>query len=456
MFKNKKILMLFVILSLGILLFACSNSSSTDGKDPGDDKNNEEINEEEVVEEEETLQFSNEDVTIKIATPWNEDYFWERIGNYVVENFPHFTLELVNWDGTSEHLQQLYADDIVPDVLLPFRGQLPLEETDSVFPLDEMVEKYGVDLSHIQPEIIEEIRSRDKDRRLVGIPQEVGYLGLYYNKEVFDLFGVEYPDPDKSMTWDELLTLSERLQGEVGGTKYCGLSFEDSSLYMAPLWQFSINLTDPETGEVNLTNQDEVVRWMQLMDRVFRKDPTQHDGSCSFWNKTTAMMIGWHGFMHTWVGGDTLEEVLAYKEPIDVVPLPVWADQPGITVSPQGIHPWAVNAHSENKEAAFQFALIGASEEYQMKMARLGTPAVLNSEESIEQLGADNELYHGKNVKAFRANTPQSPPEVKSRWDQFVEFDMTEFMESDMDVLEYLRVVEERATIKIKDVMGQQ
>lgn len=456
MSKTKKLLMLFVLLSIGVLLVACSNSSTSNEADPGDEKNNEKSREEEIIEEEdETLQFSNEDITLKVATPWGEDYFMERIGNYVEENYPHFTLEHVNWNGTSEHLQELYADNIIPDVFLAFSGQAPLEDTESVFPLDEMVERYGVDLSHIQPLILDEIRSRDKERRLVGIPQEVGYLGLYYNKEVFDLFGVDYPDPEVSMTWNELLELSERLQGEIGGTKYCGLGYQ-GDLFKAPLWQFSINLTDPETGEVNLTNQDEVVRWMQLMDRMFRKDPTQHDGSCSFWNKTTAMMIGWHGFLHQWVGGDTIEEVLAYKEPIDLVPLPVWEDQPGITISPRGIHPWAVNAHSENKEAAFQFALIGASEDYQMKMARIGTPAVLNSEESIEQLGADNELYHGKNVKAFRANTPASPPEVKSRWDQYVEFDMAEFMESSMDIHEYLRVVEERATIKIKDIMEQQ
>ncbi|KRG11976.1 hypothetical protein ACA29_12875 [Lederbergia galactosidilytica] len=160
---------------------------------------------------------------LKIATPWGQDYFMTRVGDYVEEHLPHMTLEHIDWDGSVEGLEELYASNTVPDVLLAFTGQQPLEELDSVFPLEDILEEYGVDLSYLDPLTLDEIRSRDKERRLVGIPQEVGAIGLYYNKEVFDLFGHEYPNPDESMTWDEALELATNLTGSRNGTDFCGL-----------------------------------------------------------------------------------------------------------------------------------------------------------------------------------------------------------------------------------------
>ncbi|MCJ8009408.1 ABC transporter substrate-binding protein [Lederbergia wuyishanensis] len=428
------LLLIFVILS------ACSNETST----PKKEKKKDDVD---------SAVFSEEEVTLKIATPWGEEYFMDRIGNYVKENKPYLTLEHIDWDGSAEQLQEFYADKKVPDVLLAFTGQQPLEELDSVFPLDEMIDLYHVDLNHIQPVVLDEVRSRDKERRLIGIPGEVGLLGLYYNKEVFDIFGVPYPEPDESMSWDRVLDLAKQMTAVRNDVHYCGLDMGDQD--WAPLMELSVSKTDPETGEVLLTKDPKFAKYMGLMEQYYGI-PGIKEESCGFGERNVAMYIGWHGFMaNNWLGGE-IEDAVEFMKDMDILPLPTWSDMPDVGPTPTGIHPFVINNYSENKDAALQFLLTVASEDYQLKLSRDGTPSVLYSQESIEQYAANNIFLNGKNIKALFHNTPAAPPEIKSVWDQYVELDMKKFVESGADIQEFLRVSQEEAEIKIQDAKQAQ
>lgn len=119
------------------------------------------------------------------------------------------------------------------------------------------------------------------------------------------------------------------------------------------------------------------------------------------------MKIDWHGLLAQWGGGNVedVEKEIEYLEPIDIAPIPTWPDAPEIGPSPRGIHPWVINNHSEQKEAALQFILAGATEDYQLQLSRIGTPSALNTAESIEQFGAENDFLPGKNIEALFQQT---------------------------------------------------
>src|SRR5699024_2849011 len=436
--KNNE-LVLFLLLII-IFLGACSSGSSDGEKEKGGETNNETANEKNEIE---IKAFSNEEETIKVATVWRTDYVEVLIGDYVTHKLPHLTIEDVDWDGTTVDLEELYAEDTVPDVFLTSTGQEPLEELDSVYGLDEMIESYDVDLTHIQDIALETIRSRDKERRLVGIPQETSDIGLYYNKEIFDVFGESYPNPDESMTWGEIMKLSGKLSGERNETNYCGLDMED--LESAPLRQLSLNKTDPETGEVLIQSEPQFSDYVKLMDEFYNL-PNNDAEDCDFLGKTTAMKIGWQG-VFVWDEPENMEE-------IDVVPLPIWENSPGIGPMSDG-HPWAINKHSEHKEAALQFILEGVSEEYQTILSRSGTPVPSTATRPNEEYGLDNPNMENKNVSAFFANDPAPPPEQISVWDKYVEFDFEELEESS-DVIEFLRKTEEESDIRIQEAMSSQ
>jgi multiple sugar transport system substrate-binding protein len=52
-----------------------------------------------------------------------------------------------------------------------------------------------------------------------GLPWDGGSLVLYYNRDLFQAANVKEPDPKKALTWDELVTLAQRLTLDAGGRR---------------------------------------------------------------------------------------------------------------------------------------------------------------------------------------------------------------------------------------------
>lgn len=72
--------------------------------------------------------------------------------------------------------------------------------------------------------------------------------------------GVEYPTDH--MTWDEAIELAGQLTAERNGVQYRGLEMGSCTF---PLKQLSVTLTDPKTGNVQLTEKPEFTQYMELL-----------------------------------------------------------------------------------------------------------------------------------------------------------------------------------------------
>ncbi|MFE0556554.1 ABC transporter substrate-binding protein [Paenibacillus sp. NPDC058910] len=457
MIKNRKIWNVLMILCLMLTIFvtACNSSDNTanepESQSEATDTNNTDTNTEEGKEEEPkepVKPFSDEPVTLKIATPWGIDYFTPRMIDPIQEQFPHVTVEHVDWNGTAENMQELSAQGIVPDIVLGYTGQAPFEELEMVFGLDDMIAEYGVDLSGVNPQLLQELRSRDKEGRLIGLPDAGDVLALYYNKEIFDLLGVSYPSDN--MTWDELIDLAKQLTVKKDGVQYSGLDL--GAMPTALFNQLSMNYTDPETGEVLFDKDPKFAKMMEVLKKYFSIPNIYNpEEQSKFEGKTAAMVVNWHGFL-TWFGGE-VEERVEYEKNMDMVPVPSFADMPGIAPKP-GAHPWIINDFSEHKEAALQVLTYVISPEYQIQYRmRMGTPSVSLSQEDGELFGADDPTYTGKNVTAMFQNPFAEPPARKSPWDRHVAINeaLTKFATTDLNVAEFTRVLKEESEIKIKE-----
>lgn len=78
-----------------------------------------------------------------------------------------------------------------------------------IIPMDELMERDGIDLDAYGGNL----EFITIDEQLYGIPYRADFWVLYYNKDVFDRFGVDYPTND--MTWPEYRQLAKKLtQGE--------------------------------------------------------------------------------------------------------------------------------------------------------------------------------------------------------------------------------------------------
>lgn len=363
---------------------------------------------------------------------------------------------IVNWiqgDSTSEALQELNASGVIPDIIYSSKGIDGLKELDMVEPIDDLMKIYEMDETSINPSVISLLRSYDDKGSMVGVPTFADTITLFYNKEIFDMFGVPYPTDH--MTWDETFELAKKLTGERNGVNYRGLEmgFTNSltSEALAPLKEIITNVVDPETDEVLLTKEPAVTRYFELMKKfysipgLYERDP---DKQASFFaGGTAAMLVSWPTYME-WGIPETI------RPNVDSVLMPIWGGEDQLA-TPTQAHMYVLNKYSEQKDAAFQWMKEVVAEDMQMKFSAAGYPTVLNSPEVIATFGSEKDIYEGKNVKAYFPENARIIEGRKSQYQRLAEGMITEklkdFANSDMNVAEFLRKLEEEMTIKIKE-----
>ncbi|MCT1398519.1 extracellular solute-binding protein [Paenibacillus sp. p3-SID867] len=397
---------------------------------------------------------STDEVTIKILYPWGQEAF-DKLFKDIDEKLPNISLELVDSQAQLEPLQELNAKQIVPDIIFANWGIDALRELDMIEPLDGLIESHEFDLSGIDPSIIAYWRLVDSEGRLLGMPTASDNYALFYNKEVFDLFGVPYPTED--LTWDAMVDLAKKLTGERDGIQYHGLEMGPGfagTEALVPLKQLNVNLTDPETGEVLITKEPAVTKYLELMKKfysipgIYSDDPEVRK-DYSFQNKNVAMIVSWPGYIKWGIGDPEI------AKHIQAVPVPVWPELPNIAPASFS-HPFIINKHSEHKDEAFQVLAEYVSPEHQTKLARIGDRPVLTDPKVSEEFGAELEVYEGMDISAFFSREPAIPTTI-SKWDQYVDLSgsLLKFSESDMNIPEFLRVLQEESEAKIKDAMAK-
>lgn len=363
----------------------------------------------------------------------------------------------VNWIGgipDSNTLQEINASGVVPDIIYTSIGTEALEELDMIEPIDDYMKIYEMDTSKIDPSVISLLRSYDDKGSMIGVPTFADTYTLFYNKEIFDMFGVPYPTDH--MTWDETIELAKKLTGERNGIQYRGLEIgygnSTTSESLAPLKELTSNFVDPETDEVLFTKDPAITRYFEMMKKVysvpgmFERDPEKQD---SFYvSGTGAMLVSWPTFL----GWGIPEEVRANTSS---VLLPLWGGEDKYT-PPTQAHMFILNKYGEQKDAAFQWMKEFVAEDIQMHFAIGGQPTVLRSPEVIEAFGKEKQdVYAGQNVKSFFPENARILEGRKSKYqrmaEEFLVSKLNEFATSDMNIAEFLRKAEEELTIKIKE-----
>ncbi|MEK3888257.1 ABC transporter substrate-binding protein [Bacillus sp. FSL K6-3431] len=425
-----KFTFLFVLIScLGMLLISCS-SSDADSSAGTVDKD--------------TTDKAQEPVTVSVLVNWDENMFNERFKKPVEKKFPHITLEQVKAGSGREDLEELFTKGISPDIFFEI-SQQNMEYLELDYDLDELVEKKNYDLSHINPVFLDSLRARDKDHRLLSLPYEVIYYVLFYNKDIFDLFGQPYPSDN--MTWDEAIELGKKVTGERNGVQYRGLDLANPTV---PLMQLAVNKTDPETGEI-LLDQPEFTRYLELLDQITsipgNDDGPFFDGGRFPSEQTTAMIVEFVQGLNWWQDNEGLNDAVA--------PLPVWKDGPAVSHRPDGgLIPLSINPNSENKEAAFDVITYFTENEYQLWASRNGIGPSSNDTGVLDQFFQDYESTHDKNVASIFAHPLAIPPKRISTWDNYVNLDARRYVESGLDRNEFLRVITEEGEAAITEAMN--
>lgn len=418
-------------------IVACSNNEQPAVADEEEDQIKK------VVDEEQGT--SENPIIMTIAYPWGEDQFNERF-HPIDEKLENLEIKYAWYDGAGESLQELFAADVVPDIIVSAPANIaPLEELEAIYPLDDLVKQENFDVSKLNPALVSLVKGFDSENRLIGLPDGTGMFALYYNKEIFDLFGIPYPDPDKPMTWKETLEIARKMTGELNGQMYIGLEFggmgSTGELAKVPLRQLATAMTDRDTGEVLITEKPEFTSYLELMDEYYSIPGVRSETAIEnemFMQKKAAMTIHWHNYLaYGW-------EDHAYKKNMDFTSVPVWEDKP--TTGPYlGTATMVVTNYSKNKLSAFHVLEEYLSTENQISIVKTmaSGPAVIEPE-VLKEFGSELEEYAERDTSIYFTLDPATF-EKYSHLDRYVNLDLLKFIESGLDIPTFLRETKEEA-----------
>ena len=89
------------------------------------------------------------------------------------------------------------------------------------YDLTELIKKYKVDLSKFEPGLLQTYSEVSGEGKLYGLPESINPHVMFYNKDLYDKFGVPYPKD--GMTWNEAYEMSRRLTNFQDGIQFRGI-----------------------------------------------------------------------------------------------------------------------------------------------------------------------------------------------------------------------------------------
>lgn len=396
MFVHKKGIYLVAVILLVFMLAACSKEANEGNKqDPvvGETPKPVEENFEELI-----AKAAEKKVEISVfenSSGWTQEQFMTLYGNQIQKKYPNFSFKLysTNKDFGGVGLPELIAQGVSIDLIKASGPSVYtlLVQNDIHGDISDLIKKFNYKWDDLYPVIREAMQSYGDRGEIYGIPNAVVSVALFYNKDIFDKFGVDYPHPDIPMTWDEAYSLARTLTRKDGDIQYSGLQIGYSHVF--PVNQFAQGYLDPNTNRA-LFNHD---NWRKLFENFLRFYEIEgnefNSGSHkAFWEAGTVAMNaaqsagGWDHTTTTPINWD-IAGFPRFKELPDTGPglqLPFYA----------------VAKTSKNREQAFLAAAYIGSEEFQIEFAKNGLVPPLKIDGIFDTFGSNIPALAGKNLKA--------------------------------------------------------
>ncbi len=327
-----------------------------------------------------------------------------------MEAHPDIQIEIWHqpWADYFTLLQTLWAagdGSAIPDVMFLF--PVPSYAADGVLEeLTPYIQESDYNLDDYWPGLLD---SAMYDGGLYGFPRDIGLEVLYYNIDIFDEAGVEYPTDE--WTWDDLLAAAEKLTvvESSGRVSRYALGMEGGK-YQLWVGQNGGQILDDMTLPTTCTlDQPEALAGVKFFSDMMNNNFAMRDANLSqaggdaavFQSGQVAMII------------QNASRVSAFNAAgmnydVAVVPIP----EGGQRSAGAGGAAWTMSSSSDNKEAAWTFlSWLQSTEGGQAIYTASGEilPALVSTAKSDVFLGSDQPpanrqafITEGENAKVGR------------------------------------------------------
>lgn len=431
--------------ALALVMQGCSGGSAGqagDGKG-GATSGKEAVNAADIV--------GKEPIELKIWVGMSDELFDKLVVQPVKLKYPNITMTMVN---TDKKIPDLIAAGEVPDIINDTIGSIvKYKDLAIIDELTPYIKKFGMDLGRINPVVLETVQKASGNNQMLALPISGNVVMMYYNKDIFDKFGVSYPKD--GMTWDQVYDLAKKVTKTDGGVKYRGFDFQDSFQFSAN--QLSLSIVDDKTNKA-MVNNDQWKKMFENYGRFFGipgnevDDKTYGKGMDQFLkDKTLAMYVTSSMFSR-------LPEAVSSGLNFDVVTLPAFPEAPNTTTQVDG-GVRMLSSTSKHKDAAFAALMAMLSDEAQKQIAMNGNTSVLKDSKINEEFGKNIEILKDRNRLGFVKSSPAKPPASISKYDSdaygVVRSQFKKMVTTQTDVNTILREADELINKKIAEKAAQ-
>jgi multiple sugar transport system substrate-binding protein len=431
------------LLSSSLLLLLLAGCSSNEGGGRADGKD---------VKQAESMKKDPDPITLHFwhHAIWSEERFMETFGNAIKKKFPHITPKFyVHSNGSGTSMRELVASGSPVDV---YWGGLSailsnIKETEMNTNMEPLIKKHNVDLTAFEPSSIQGIRDLS-DGNVTALPFSAVTLTVFYNKDIFDKFGVSYPKD--GMDWDQFYDLAQKLTRREGGIDYQG--YTSTATHVLLFNNLSQNMIDRKTNKSTFNDDN----WRLILNnllRFYRINGNEvkaanigaflNPQNDAFYKNQTAAMMNTVTSVYSLIP-DTMKW--------DAVSAPYYKQFPD--VGPQiSFDYMGVSSITKYPDQAMEVVKFLTSEQFQIENSRKGITSSLRSNKVWDEFGKDNPKLQGKNTNAFRAKNP-APSIIHGPYQSIAEGQMwstwAQVVSGDKDVPTALREAAEKVNQQIE------
>lgn len=367
-----------IALTLATLAAACSNS----GKAPKDN-----------------VAADTTPVTLRLYL-WDaaiNNSFQELIADPVKKKYPHITLESVV-RGKNTQPKDLVINNNDVDIIMAWNDVIPqftdLKLIDDITP---EVKLRNVDLSRYDPIALDSFRDPNKKEVLYGLPFAQSWGALFYNKDIFDKFGVAYPKD--GMSWADTIELARKLTRVYDGVQFKGYDpFGLGALAAA----VPLQPIDPKTQKASVENDDtkkvfEILRQiLSIPGNEYKFGTAAQTAERFVKDKNVAMTSTVAGFSSLDESGINW----------DIAQYPSYEHKPNQTGMVKA-YALSISTMSKNRDQAMKVIEVMTSEEVQLAFVKSKAMLTgLKNPEINKHFGEGIAALKGKNVTSIFKSKP--------------------------------------------------
>jgi multiple sugar transport system substrate-binding protein len=335
-------------------------------------------------------------VTLTMLTGMEEELFRSYIADTVKKRYPYMTVEQVPVTGQLvQDVRNRVTANSLPDIILGNIGVYSeLSEVQVFTDLTPFIKKYNFDMNRLRPELVQVVKDLSGPGKSLFIPADYVSGALFYNKDIFDKFGVPYPKD--GMTWDQTIELAKSLTRQEGGMQYRGLDLMQAREIQNN--QMGLTMYDTKADKVTV-NTDGWKKLFEHLARIYKIDGNglskvgemNQATNMFIKDRRLAMFVGSTGTI------SQLKDATAGGLNWDVVTMPYLPEAPNV-VSQAGMDYYVISNTSKLKDEAFMAIDQIFSDEVQVTQTKMGKMTPLKNEEMIKLFAADVDFAKGKNT----------------------------------------------------------